>query len=141
MSLYDLIVRNGTLVTATGISNADLAVAGGLSVLTGLLGAAISTRQMLLHILPGDPGYASSVLGLHLYTWCLITFLAHVLAAGLMLLSGAWLNNAIQQPWCVTKPTLIAFALVVVANIVAVIAEAGLHWSVPSEPQHYLLFG
>ena len=29
MSLYDLIVRNGTLVTATGISNADLAVADG----------------------------------------------------------------------------------------------------------------
>ena len=29
MSLYDLIVRNGTLVTATGISNADLAVVDG----------------------------------------------------------------------------------------------------------------
>ena len=37
---------------------------------------AISTRQILLHITPGDPGYGSVVLGLHLYTWALLIFAA-----------------------------------------------------------------
>src|SRR5436309_7130076 len=55
---------------AGALSCRDLAVGNGLSILAALLGAAISTRQVLLHILPGDPGFGSPVLGIHLYTWC-----------------------------------------------------------------------
>src|SRR5436309_8362775 len=56
MSLYDLIVRNGTLVTATGISNADLAVAGGRIVaiepdLAGTSKEEINAEG--LHVFPG----------------------------------------------------------------------------------------
>jgi disulfide bond formation protein DsbB len=32
----------------------------------------ISIRQMSLHLAPGDPGYGSTLLGLHFYTWALI---------------------------------------------------------------------
>jgi len=56
MSLYDLIVRNGTLVTATGISNADLAVADGRIVaiepdLAGTSKEEINAEG--LHVFPG----------------------------------------------------------------------------------------
>jgi disulfide bond formation protein DsbB len=40
-----------------------------LSLLSALLTAAMSVRQIFLHVIPGDPGYGSSLLGLHLYTW------------------------------------------------------------------------
>ena len=56
MSLYDLIVRNGTLVTATGISNADLAVVDGRIVaiepdLAGTSKEEINAEG--LHVFPG----------------------------------------------------------------------------------------
>ncbi len=70
-----------------------------------------------------------------------MTFLAHMLAAGLMLTTTVWLRTPVEEPWRATIPTLIAFALVVVANLLAVIAEAGLHWNLPPDPQRYLLFG
>ena len=46
----------------------------GLGLLGVLAGASVSVRQIVLHILPGDPGYGEPFLRLHLYTWALITF-------------------------------------------------------------------
>jgi hypothetical protein len=47
----------------------------------------VAGRQVLLHILPGDPGFGSPLLGLHLYTWSFIAFAAvgGILAAMLVL--------------------------------------------------------
>ncbi len=39
-----------------------------LSMLAALAGAAVSVRQILLHILTGDPGYGSATFGYHYYT-------------------------------------------------------------------------
>ena len=44
------------------------------SLLTAALGAVVAARQILLHILPGDPGYGSALFGHHYYTWSLIGF-------------------------------------------------------------------
>src|SRR5450830_661552 len=46
------------------------------AVVTGI----IATRQLLLHILPGDTGYGSTLLGLHFYTWALVTAVLLVVA-------------------------------------------------------------
>ena len=46
----------------------------GMTIIAALLGGVAVGRQVLLHILPGDPGFGSPVLGLHLYTWCFIVF-------------------------------------------------------------------
>ena len=64
------------------IEPAVFTTAFGMTVLGALLGAAISIRQILLHIAPGDAGYGSPVLGLHLYTWALLVFVALLLDAG-----------------------------------------------------------
>ncbi|MHC2463044.1 disulfide bond formation protein B [Bradyrhizobium embrapense] len=57
-----------------------------LSLLTAVLGAAVSTRQVLLHILPGDAGYGSALLGHHYYTWALTGFIAAIVLLAAMLL-------------------------------------------------------
>ena len=32
----------------------------------------VAMRQILLHIMPGDPGYGSALLGYHYYCWAFI---------------------------------------------------------------------
>jgi len=122
------------------VSVRNVAVAGGIGIVAGLFGAAASARQVLLHILPDDPGFGSPVLGIHLYTWCLIAFIVHIAASGLMLIGATWLPERRIKPWPLTGVTAGALAAMVIANILSVIAEAGFHWELPSDPTGYLLF-
>jgi disulfide bond formation protein DsbB len=57
-----------------------------LSLFAAAAGFAFSTRQVLLHILPGDPGYGTALLGYHYYTLALIGFAAAIVLIGIMLL-------------------------------------------------------
>lgn len=57
-----------------------------LSLFAAVLGATVAGRQMLLHILPGDAGYGSALLGYHYYTWAFIGFAAAVVLIALVLL-------------------------------------------------------
>lgn len=53
--------------------------------LSAFAGIAVSMRQVLLHI--NDPvGFGSAVLGLHMYTWCLLGFVIAMVGAALMLI-------------------------------------------------------
>jgi disulfide bond formation protein DsbB len=70
-----------------------------LSLLAAVTGAAFSTRQILLHIMPGDSGYGSALLGYHYYTWALIGFVvAIVLLAAIMLLDRQFEDDGAAQP-------------------------------------------
>jgi len=68
-----LLQRIGILAIAFGfLLNVKFNIHPGhytLSLLSALLTAAMSVRQIFLHIIPDDPGYGSTFLGLHLYTW------------------------------------------------------------------------
>lgn len=57
-----------------------------LSLLAALIGAMVSTRQVLLHIMPGDAGYGSALLGYHYYTWALLGFIAAITLLSAILL-------------------------------------------------------
>lgn len=50
-----------------------------------LAGAIVAARQMMLHQAPGDPGYGSTLLGMHFYTWALVAFAALIAYCALML--------------------------------------------------------
>jgi disulfide bond formation protein DsbB len=117
----------------------SIAIGSGISIISALVGAAVSTRQLLLHILPGDKGFGSPLFGLHLYTWCLIAFISQIAASGLMLIATTWLKEQ-AVPWRIANVTAAAFVVIVVANLISVVAEAGLHWDLPSDPIAYLLF-
>jgi disulfide bond formation protein DsbB len=117
-----------------------IAAGSGIAIISAVLGAVVSTRQVLLHILPGDPGFGSPFLGLHLYTWCLIAFISQIAASGLMLIGSAWLKEEERISWRMTNVTAGAFVVLVVGNLLSVIAEAGFHWDLPPDPVGYLLF-
>ena len=57
-----------------------------LSLLAAVVGAAFSTRQTLLHILPGDAGYGTALLGYHYYSLALIGFAAAIVLLAAILL-------------------------------------------------------
>jgi disulfide bond formation protein DsbB len=57
-----------------------------LSLLAAVVGMAFSTRQVLLHIMPGDAGYGTALLGYHYYTLALIGFAAAIVLLAAMLL-------------------------------------------------------
>ena len=71
---------------------------------------------MLLHILPGDPGFGSPFLGLHLYTWCLIAFISQITASGFMLIGAAWFREEEHVLWRVTNVTAGAFIVIVISQ-------------------------
>jgi disulfide bond formation protein DsbB len=58
----------------------------GVSLLVAIAGAVVAMRQVLLHIMPGDPGYGSALLGFHYYTWAFIGFAVAIILVAVMLL-------------------------------------------------------
>lgn len=65
-----------------------------ISILAALVGGAGSTRQILLHITGDDPGYGPAVMGMHLYTWALVTFVVAIAGCAVLLLWQAPLAAA-----------------------------------------------
>jgi disulfide bond formation protein DsbB len=57
-----------------------------LSLLAAAVGMAFSTRQILLHIMPGDVGYGTALFGYHYYTLALIGFAAAIVLLAIILL-------------------------------------------------------
>jgi disulfide bond formation protein DsbB len=71
-----------------------------LSLLAAVVGAAFSTRQILLHILPGDAGYGTALLGYHYYSLALIGFAAAIVLLAVVLLFDRQFeaDSAMPQP-------------------------------------------
>ena len=57
-----------------------------LSLLAAVAGGVFSTRQVLLHIMPGDLGYGTALFGYHYYTLALFGFLAAIVLIAAILL-------------------------------------------------------
>jgi disulfide bond formation protein DsbB len=99
-----------------------------MSLLTALAGAAVSTRQVLLHIMPGDPGYGTALLGYHDYTWALIGFIAAIVLLSLMLLADRQFSDS-RHPVAPGLPARGAVWLVIIltlANVGSTLLECGL---------------
>ena len=75
-----------------------------LSLLGAVAGAILAARQILLHIIPPDPGYGTAFLGYHYYTWCFIIFvIAIVLCALVLLFDGQFARVADRPPGAFEK--------------------------------------
>ena len=77
-----------------------------LSLFAAAAGFAFSTRQVLLHILPGDPGYGTALLGYHYYTLALVAFAASIVLISVMLLFDRQFEP--QEPRKFDAPDLFA---------------------------------
>jgi disulfide bond formation protein DsbB len=89
-----------------------------LSLLAAVAGAVASTRQVLLHILPGDAGYGSALLGYHYYSWALIGFVAAIVLLGAILL----FDHQFADDGAALTPDGGAFAQVAVWLVIALTA-------------------
>lgn len=118
-----------------------LTVAYGTSILGAVLGLFISSRQVLLHILPGDDGYGSAVMGMHLYTWAIVVFVVVVAVCGLTLVFTPRLQMAKRSGRMPipTKIVLSAFILVIFLNVVTTFVESGFNLYLPDSPTSYKL--
>jgi disulfide bond formation protein DsbB len=111
-----------------------------LSLLTATAGAAFAMRQILLHIMPGDPGYGSALLGYHYYTWAFIGFaIAIVLIAAMLLFDGQFKESDEAAPAgaFAQVATWLVIALIAL-NVVSTLLECGFA-ACPDNPIDYLL--
>ena len=100
----------------------------------------VSSRQVLLHILPGDPGYGAPVWGLHLYTWALVVFVVAFIGVGVMLLAeGQFRDPPRIRPLTGFHRLALGVVLAVAAtNAVATFFECGIGIC-PADPTSYQL--
>jgi len=116
----------------------------GLGTLGAFAGAVFGARQVMLHILPGDPGYGAPVLGLHLYSWAFITFaVVIVFVAVLSILAPAALPEAPRENSLEARLSSaigLAFLAVVAINAVMIVFLEGFTWVLPDDPTGYDLF-
>jgi disulfide bond formation protein DsbB len=113
----------------------------GIVVLGAVAGAAISMRQILIHIVPGTGAYGSPIFGLHLYTWSFIAFALMIIGAGAMLLFERQFARAEPIPHemrALPLSALAVFALMALGNIVSTLFVCGIGLC-PDNPTHYLL--
>jgi disulfide bond formation protein DsbB len=100
-----------------------------MSLLSAVAGAVASTRQVLLHILPGDAGYGSALLGYHYYSWALIGFIAAiVLLAAILLFDRQFADDGAILPADGGGFAQIAVWLVIAltaVNVVTTLLECG----------------
>ncbi|HSJ42637.1 MAG TPA: disulfide bond formation protein B, partial [Xanthobacteraceae bacterium] len=89
-----------------------------LALLAAVAGAVASTRQVLLHIMPGDGGYGSALLGYHYYTWALIGFIAAIVLLAAVLL----FDRQVEESKAVLPATGGAFAQTAVRLVIALTA-------------------
>src|SRR5712671_4456705 len=113
-----------------------------LSLLTAAAGAAFAMRQVLLHIMPGDAGYGSALLGYHYYTWAFIGFaVAIVLIAVMLLFDRQFRDDGAAQPAEAGAFARTAVWLVIALtalNVVATLLECGFG-ACPDNPVEYEL--
>jgi disulfide bond formation protein DsbB len=100
-----------------------------LSLLAAIVGAVVSMRQILLHIMPGDLGYGTALLGYHYYTWAFIGFVAAiVLLAAILLFDRQFEDDgtAPQGPAGAFARTAVWLVIGLTAlNVVSALLECG----------------
>jgi disulfide bond formation protein DsbB len=113
-----------------------------MSLLAALVGMMVAVRQVMLHILPGNPGYGSAVAGLHYYSWAALIFVFAIVLIGLVLLFD---RQFADTP--VTSPSLFAvlavwlIIIVAAANAAATLLECGFTWCAKDPIRYILLDG
>lgn len=113
----------------------------GMSIMAAVGGMVVSARQVLLHIGPDDPGYGTPVMGMHLYTWALVVFIAIIVVSGMTVLFEPRLEMPRPKRMRpLTYTTLGLFAFIILANVVVTFMEAGFHLYLDDNPDRYKIF-
>jgi disulfide bond formation protein DsbB len=127
-----LLQRVGIMLAGFGLAmNLRFGIRPGyyaLTIIGALAGAAVSVRQILLHIVPGSGSYGDAFLELHFYTWALFVFVLIVLGSAVMLLFDRQFREQARASLPLGGLSLVVFALfsvLVVGNAVSTFLECG----------------
>ncbi|MGW1866195.1 disulfide bond formation protein B [Streptomyces mauvecolor] len=127
------------------VTTREWASGWGWAIMAALIGSVVSATQVLMHIVPPDPGYAGALFGLHLYTWALIAFLgaAVAAAAALFLTPQAEPLNATAASPLLRKAATVTLAVITLfaaSNLVACFLLQGINWQMSGDPTSYQFF-
>lgn len=111
-----------------------------LSLLSAMLTAAISVRQIFLHVIPGDPGYGLPLFGLHLYTWLFLLCVGVIIYISIIFsISPQYEHDEPTKTKGMQLLTHAAFALVfllAIFNGISTYLECGIN-ACPENPVKY----
>jgi hypothetical protein len=99
-----------------------------MMLVSALLGAGTAGRQVLAHIVPGDPGYGTDFLWVHFYSWALIAFAGAIFYVAVMLVLEPAEPGRVRAAAAPGLPARLAqwlFVLVVAGNLVSTLLECG----------------
>ena len=108
----------------------------GLMILSALLGASTSFRQVLLHVTPGDPGYGHLIFGFNLYMLSSIAFLIILGLIGIAMLFEQGFNKVLGKPGALTFGVMILFLILILSNGISTFVECGF-FACEENPVHY----
>ena len=100
----------------------------------------VALRQVLIHIVPNDPGYGSTFLGIHFYTWSvLVSFIFIILTSILPFINFVinMFNKEIYFSNSLIKIIKVSFIIIILINIIATYLECGFT-QCPDNPINYL---
>ena len=111
-----------------------------VSLLAAIAGAAFAARQVLLHIMPGDAGYGSALLGYHYYSWAFIGFAVAIIAlAAVLLFDEQFRDDGKPQPGGAFARAAVWLVIALTAlNVVSTLLECGFG-ACPDNPLAYEL--
>lgn len=114
-----------------------------IMIISAFFGAAVSLRQIALHIIPGSGSYGAPFLGLHYYTWSFIVFALVILGTAIV---AAYSTQYHKQRFIrfsdqnlLAKFAILTALILVGANVIATFAECG-PGQCPDNPVSYWLF-
>ncbi len=111
-----------------------------MTILAAIAGAAVSLRQVALHIVPGSGSYGNAFFGLHFYTWAFILFVLIIAGTAVMLLFDRQFKDGERPapPGGVALAVFTLFAALTLGNGVSTLLECG-SGLCPDNPTEYLL--
>lgn len=119
------IICAGLLNLKFGIKTKFYAIA----LIGALAGAAVSIRQILLHIAPGSTPFGSPIMGLSLYTWAFVTFVVSIIGVSFLLYrydpkKHTKTDNAVLNLF--SKITFAIALIIVCSNLIYTFIHCGL---------------
>lgn len=99
-----------------------------LALIGALSGAAVSIRQILLHIAPNSTPFGSPMMGLSLYTWAFITFVVSIIGVSFLLFLYDPKKHQNSEKVIMNKLSKFTFAfafLIVSANLIYTLFHCG----------------
>jgi len=109
-----------------------------VSLLTAAAGAAFAARQILLHVMPGDPGYGSALLGYHYYTWALLGFVAAIILIAAVLLFDRQFGDEAHPIGGFARAAVWLVLALTALNVISTLLECGFG-ACPDNPVTYEL--